>query len=210
VGLMAFADREGIQVLGKHLAWFSVFRKPIAGAWPRPLTGRRRSGTPAPAGNHSPEDRTTIEQSTRETYPASPNSAAWSRQPAKRLTLGVIPSSSWRKAGLRIFSTTPPGNRDGRVLAPRALPGAIVGAAWNTADIWIRREFSLPNRRFKDLHIFIHHDEDAEIYLNGVLTAKVAGFIFDYEEVPISKALATLRPGKNRIVVHCKQTTGGQ
>jgi hypothetical protein len=93
----------------------------------------------------------------------------------------------------------------------KGTPGAVVRTEWKTTDIWIRREFTLPDVDFKNLYLLLHHDEDAEVYLNGVLAAKVPDFITDYEEVPISKeALAALRPGKNRIAVHCKQTTGGQ
>jgi hypothetical protein len=93
----------------------------------------------------------------------------------------------------------------------RRTPGAVVRTEWKTDDIWIRREFTLPEGDFKNLHLLLHHDEDAEVYLNGVVAAKVPGFITDYEEVPISKeALAALKPGKNRFAVHCKQTTGGQ
>jgi hypothetical protein len=56
-----------------------------------------------------------------------------------------------------------------------------------------------------------HHDEDAEIYLNGVLAAKVSGFSTDYEFVALTPAgRAALRPGRNTLAVHCHQTTGGQ
>jgi hypothetical protein len=90
-------------------------------------------------------------------------------------------------------------------------PGAVVRTEWKTDDIWIRREFTLPEGKFDNLYLDLHHDEDAEIYLNGVLAAKVAGYITDYTEVAIdAKAKAALKAGKNTIAVHCHQTTGGQ
>jgi hypothetical protein len=93
----------------------------------------------------------------------------------------------------------------------KGTPGAIVRTEWKTDDIWIRREFALPEGKFDNLYLDLHHDEDAEIYINGVLAAKVAGFITDYTEVAIdAKAKATLKAGKNTIAVHCHQTTGGQ
>jgi hypothetical protein len=90
-------------------------------------------------------------------------------------------------------------------------PNAIVGTAWETADIWLRREFELPEGKLEAPGLRMHHDEDAEVYLNGKLAAKLAGFTRDYEVVAIqAEALATLKPGKNTIAVHCHQTTGGQ
>jgi hypothetical protein len=58
----------------------------------------------------------------------------------------------------------------------------------------------------------IHHDEDAQVYLNGVLAASPANYTTSYVYVPISQsARAALRPGQtNVIAVHCHQTTGGQ
>jgi hypothetical protein len=93
----------------------------------------------------------------------------------------------------------------------RGTPGAVVRTEWKTNDIWLRREFTLPDVATANLHLVLHHDEDAEIYLNGVLAAKVTGYTTDYEEVPIRPdARAALRSGKNVIAVYCKQTTGGQ
>ena len=93
----------------------------------------------------------------------------------------------------------------------RGTPGAVVRTEWKSADIWIRREFELPERKFDNLHLLMHHDEDAEVYLNGVLAAKVTGYITDYEIESISlEALKGLKPGKNLIAIHCHQTTGGQ
>jgi hypothetical protein len=93
----------------------------------------------------------------------------------------------------------------------KGTPGAVVRTVWNTSDIWIRRDFTMPEGQYKNLHLYIHHDEDAEVYLNGILAAKVSGFIKEYEELPMTdKARASIKPGKNHIAVHCKQTTGGQ
>ncbi len=93
----------------------------------------------------------------------------------------------------------------------RQTPGAVVRTVWNTPNIWLRRTFELPENAPKELHLLLHHDEDAEVYLNGVLAAKVRRYVTDYEEVAIDpKALEMLHPGKNTIAVHCKQTGGGQ
>jgi hypothetical protein len=92
----------------------------------------------------------------------------------------------------------------------RGTPGAVVRTEWNTADIWLRREFTLPGSG--DLYLSLHHDEDAEVYLNGVLAVKVQGFVTGYEDVAINEAARkALKPGgKNVIAIHCHQTTGGQ
>ena len=93
----------------------------------------------------------------------------------------------------------------------RMTPGTNVRTEWNTADIWLRREFELPAGDWKNLSLVAHHDEDVEIYLNGVLAATAGGFTSSYDELPMSAAgQAALKPGKNEIAVHCHQTTGGQ
>jgi hypothetical protein len=57
----------------------------------------------------------------------------------------------------------------------------------------------------------VHHDEDVEIYVNGVLAAQAADFTTDYEVLAMTPAgKAALRPGKNVLAVHCRQTKGGQ
>jgi hypothetical protein len=90
-------------------------------------------------------------------------------------------------------------------------PGVIHNTTWTNSDIWLRREFNLTAEDLPGLKFQVFHDEDAEIYLNGVQALKVSGFITDYEEFEIShEGLAALRPGNNTIAVHCHQTTGGQ
>jgi hypothetical protein len=93
-------------------------------------------------------------------------------------------------------------------------PGAIVNTVWNTPDIWIRREFSLPElstAEIKDLQLSLHHDEDCEVYINGVVATKAKRFTMEYDQRRISpEALATLHPGKNTFAIHCHNTEGGQ
>ncbi|MFO0897539.1 MAG: PQQ-dependent sugar dehydrogenase [Pirellulales bacterium] len=90
-------------------------------------------------------------------------------------------------------------------------PGATVRTEWRTGEIWLRRSVTLPAEDLGRLALLVHHDEDAEIYLNGVLAARLPGFVSDYEEVPISAAaMATLRAGSNLLAVHCRQSGGGQ
>lgn len=90
-------------------------------------------------------------------------------------------------------------------------PGAVVRTVWNTGAIWLRREIRLPERPFTQLHLQLHHDEDVEVYLNGVLAARLAGYTTGYKEVPISEAARkALRPGANVLAVSCRQTGGGQ
>ncbi|MBN2505841.1 MAG: DUF4965 domain-containing protein [Verrucomicrobia bacterium] len=93
----------------------------------------------------------------------------------------------------------------------RGTPGAIVRTEWATPAIWLRREFTMPEGKWTDLHLRIHHDEDVEVYLNGVLAATASGYTTQYEELPIHPdAKAALKPGPNLLAVHCRQTGGGQ
>jgi len=93
----------------------------------------------------------------------------------------------------------------------KSTPGAIVRTEWHTADIWIRREVTLPKAKLIDPHFWVHHDEDVQVYINGVLAARARAYTTAYEELPISKkGRAALQPGKLVIAAHCRQTRGGQ
>ncbi|MCX6141727.1 MAG: hypothetical protein NTZ35_00765, partial [Ignavibacteriales bacterium] len=89
--------------------------------------------------------------------------------------------------------------------------GAIVRTEWKSNDIWMRTEVMVSGEQFTSLHFRLHHDEDAEVYINGVLAGTYGGYTSEYEEVPLTSAgRDAIKPGRNAIAVHCKQTRGGQ
>lgn len=93
----------------------------------------------------------------------------------------------------------------------RNTPGVHIGTEWNTKDIWLVRDIELAEKDMATLQWMIHHDEDVEIYVNGQLAEKLLGYVAKYELRPQSSATRTsLKPGKNRIAVHCHQESGGQ
>ncbi|MEO8496641.1 MAG: beta-galactosidase, partial [Planctomycetota bacterium] len=89
-------------------------------------------------------------------------------------------------------------------------PNTTVRTEWSTNDLWVRRTFTLDETVSRpSLRLF--HDEDAEVYINGTLVAKVEGYVVQYVEIPLSDESAhALRRGENTIAVYCHQTTGGQ
>jgi hypothetical protein len=89
-------------------------------------------------------------------------------------------------------------------------PGARVRTEWRSSDLWLRRSFTLRDVP-DDLHLRVHHDEDATAYLNGVLAAELAGYTTGYTIVPLTEAAHdALVPGANVLAVHVQQTDGGQ
>jgi hypothetical protein len=87
---------------------------------------------------------------------------------------------------------------------------ARVGTQWKTSDIWLRRTVTLP-AALSAPHLRIFHDDDAQVYLNGVLVAELAGANSGFAYVPLTGAgKQALHAGRNVIAIHCHQTRGGQ
>ena len=137
--------------------------------------------------------------------PLSPTSqkegVSWqftTEKPADKWTAVNFDDSAWKKG---------PGG-----FGEPTTPGAVVQTRWKTDDIWLRRSFEVPaGFKAHQLQVIIHHDEDAEVYLNGTQLAKFPGHIGNYEMQPASaQAASLLKTGQNVLAVHCHQTTGGQ
>ena len=120
------------------------------------------------------------------------------QKPADEWTKSGFDASGW-KEGPGTFGT-------------EGTPGAAVRTRWSTDDIWLRRTVTLPRGKFSSLRFSVDHDEDVEVYVNGILASTESGFTTDYVPLEISPAaLALLRPGATvTLAVHCHQTTGGQ
>jgi hypothetical protein len=131
---------------------------------------------------------------------ADKQAAAWNyttAAPAGDWMAQHFNDSSWQQ-GQSGFGTT-------------GTPGAIIGTTWQTDDIWLRREVDLPAGNYDQVGAWLHHDEDAEVYINGRLALKAGGFNSDYDFFPLTpEGRAALKPGKNLIAMHCHQTNGGQ
>jgi hypothetical protein len=151
--------------------------------------------------------------------------AAWAPMPKAPVTKVVVAGSDEKPADWSYTTTRPEEGwekpefsatswKQGKGgFGTRGTPGSKIGTVWDGRNIWLRREVELPaGVDLGKLHLWLHHDEDVEVYLNGVQAIRVGGFTGDYEAFPISKAaLATLRPGgRVSIAVHCRQDTGGQ
>ena len=131
------------------------------------------------------------------------------REPAEWRFTTEAPAAGWEKADFddAAWQAGPGG------FGTAGTPGGNVRTKWDAPEIWLRRTVELPDdvAKLHNPHLLIHHDEDAEVYLNGVLAARAGGFVTDYVELPVSaEAKAALKPGKNVIAVRCKQTAGGQ
>ena len=79
--------------------------------------------------------------------------------------------------------------------------------AWTTTDIWLRKEFTQSDYAagvVDSLALYVSHDEDCQIYINGVVAAEMGGYA-DYKYVSIAdKAKSSIKVGeKNVIAVHC-------
>jgi hypothetical protein len=149
--------------------------------------------------------------------------ANWAPMPKAPALVTVVPTAR-EKAASWSYTTTRPGRRwfqpDFNASAwkqgesgfgTEGTPGATVRAEWNTPDIWLRRTFTQEDKSVSNLQLTVHHDEDVEVYLNGVQAASATGFTTQYEPLPLNAdARAALKPGENVIAIHCHQTGGGQ
>lgn len=116
------------------------------------------------------------------------------------------PESAWSGTSFddRDWKTGPGG------FGEPSTPDSRVATFWRTSDIWMRRTITLDTVPARPA-LYLYHDEDAEVFLNGTLVASFQGFNGRYQSFPIKEEFhSLLKKGNNLIAVHCSQTTGGQ
>lgn len=94
-------------------------------------------------------------------------------------------------------------------------PNAVIGTTWNSSDIWLRKYFnpgSLKATQRENLVFRVHHDDEIEIYINGVLAYNATGYSTSYYYVNFNQEgkSAIMANSDNVIAVHCHQEWGGQ
>jgi len=117
------------------------------------------------------------------------------------------PAGNWTQPG---FNAT--GWKEGRAGFGTDPPGFAAHTRWTTDDIWLRREITVPKGNHPHLQFIAYHDEDVEIYVDGILAAQESGFTTSYVPLEIARQVrAAMKPGaKILVAVHCHQTVGGQ
>jgi hypothetical protein len=149
--------------------------------------------------------------------------ANWAPMPKQPVVAILVPAADRIPATWRYTTQRPAANwsrpdfsdtawREGQSgFGTPGTPGAFVGTTWNTSEIWLRREVEIPAEKLKSIGFWVHHDEDVQIFINGVLAVKNSGFMTSYDALPLTPAgRAALKPGRNLIAIHCRQTGGGQ
>ncbi len=154
--------------------------------------------------------------------------AGWAPLPAAPKVAYIVPTSTVTPVAWHYVTTAnkPAANwyktdfddsgwKTGNAPFGSGLPNGIAhGTDWNDTpgDIWMRRTLTLPDTPASNLTFMVYHDEDIEIYVNGVLAASEAGYNNGYDALEITpEAKALLKPGATvTLAVHVTQTGGGQ
>ncbi|MCG6190095.1 glutaminase domain-containing protein [Maribellus maritimus] len=77
---------------------------------------------------------------------------------------------------------------------------------WETPEIWVRREFTLPENDATKLYMVYSHDDDFKLYLNGTEIVNTGRNAKSNVVLELDKSL--LNKGKNTIAAHCLDRGG--
>jgi hypothetical protein len=82
--------------------------------------------------------------------------------------------------------------------------------SWKTPELWVRRSFTLAEKPQGEVFLHLFHDDNVEVYINGIKAYSHIGWLGEYKDIPLpATAVAALQKGKNTIAVYIKNTAGG-
>lgn len=95
-------------------------------------------------------------------------------------------------------------------------PNTKIRTTWDNRTIYLRKKIVLPadlsEEEKANLKLAVYHDENFELYINGVLAASATGYSTNYKLFDINPgAKGAIRFGEeNLFAIKCIQTIGGQ
>ncbi|MEO5917609.1 MAG: hypothetical protein ABIS50_25490 [Luteolibacter sp.] len=136
--------------------------------------------------------------------PAAKEPSVWRwtiAEPARDWAQPAFDDKAWHE-GKSAFGTAKTPGTDG-----------ILNTTWNTKGLWIRREVTLPQELGSKLRLLVHHDNVAEVYIDGILAWRAVDIeTRDYAVFNIyPEAAARLKPGaKITLAARGHNGVGGQ
>ena len=121
------------------------------------------------------------------------------------------PPANWTQANFDAAGwKTGPGAFGGKMEG-----GPRISTSWESNDIWLRRSFEVGNLTPAQIDQFVLrqlHDDDIEVFINGVEAYKSGSAVHDYEDRTIAEAArrAIVPNATNVLAVHCHENFGDQ
>ena len=134
----------------------------------------------------------------------------WALLPTRPKVVEVVPTSEHQAQTWAYTTSAPPANwtqadfddaawtrGTGGLRQQRRTPHGLEHT--RHLDPAHRRGFTVPAGSYHQLEFYLWHDDDVELFVNGVLAGKAAGYTTQYEPLAIRPAAAALlKPGCHR------------
>lgn len=145
----------------------------------------------------------------REDVPLAPDSRA---AETRWRSTETAPAGDWTVPDYDDSAWTESAGAFGNGQIEKDFPDLKVGTKWESADLWLRREFTIEEdpAPFFELILSMFYDEDPEIWLNDTKIVVREGYNTRYETFVLPEAACrALKQGRNVLAVHVRNATGG-
>lgn len=138
----------------------------------------------------------------------------------------LIPICTVGESEWKYITTAPPDNWKDKSINEAAFKSGKAGfgcrgglanmrynTIWDTRQLYVRKSVNLniKDEDLDNLFFVIYHDEDVEVYVNGVLAFKKTGYVTNYKVYELTpEGKKAFVKGDNTIAASVRQTGGGQ